>query len=229
MTDRRSRRAFTLIELLFVVAIVAILVGVMLPTLILSKQQARKTACLANLKQLHLAARRARAGGAATYWCADFDGSRIRPRLGPLFNYFENPGLLVCPEAPEGVTPMDPDHGLACSYGMNAEYVGGDPELADPLSGQPASPEILADPSQTLLFMDAARDPGNGILAESFLFYAQYSMLAGVEQEPLAHFRHGSLAAAAFCDGHATEARPDAIAHPGLRLGWPAREQCRRK
>jgi prepilin-type N-terminal cleavage/methylation domain-containing protein/prepilin-type processing-associated H-X9-DG protein len=233
---------FTLIELLFVVAIVAILVGVMLPTLILSKQQARKTACLANLKQLHLAARmytddyriypaarRARGATAATYWCADFDGTRIDPRTGPLFPYFENPGLLLCPEAAESTAPLDPEHGLACSYGMNAEYVGGDPERADPLAGEPARPEQIADPSLTLLFMDAARDPGPGTLAESFVFWAQYGLSGGTEQEALAHFRHGSLAAGAFCDGHATEVHPGAIADRTLRLGWPAREQCRRK
>src|SRR5688500_17755743 len=44
--------AFTLIDLLVVVAIIAILASLLLPALSKSKQKALSTACLSNLKQL---------------------------------------------------------------------------------------------------------------------------------------------------------------------------------
>lgn len=45
-------QAFTLIELLIVIAIIAILAALLLPTLAAAKLSAQKTACLSNLKQI---------------------------------------------------------------------------------------------------------------------------------------------------------------------------------
>lgn len=53
-TFSRQRNGFTLIELLVVIAIIAILAAILFPIFAQAREQARKTVCLSNLKQLAL-------------------------------------------------------------------------------------------------------------------------------------------------------------------------------
>jgi len=58
------KRAFTLIELLVVIAIIAILAAILFPVFARAREQARKTTCLSNLKQI---------GTAALMYVQDYD------------------------------------------------------------------------------------------------------------------------------------------------------------
>jgi len=66
----RRRRAFSLVELLIVIGVIAILIGLLMPTVARARESAQRTACLSNMRQL--------AGGFIQY-CADNRGFFPRP------------------------------------------------------------------------------------------------------------------------------------------------------
>lgn len=139
-----KRAGFTLVELLTVVAIIAVLAAILFPVFARARENARRASCQSNLKQIGLA---------AMQYASDYDGSLppavIIPGLNPadpktqsfvdiLQPYVKNLQIFVCPSftrpsyAAGGVDPSDTSqmtatsgnliYERALSYGLN---VGG--------------------------------------------------------------------------------------------------------
>ena len=81
------RRAFTLIELLIVLAIIAVLAAILLPVFSRVRTQARRTSCIAQLRQI---------GQATQMYRQDYE--ELPPHLSALHpTYVTDARLFVCP------------------------------------------------------------------------------------------------------------------------------------
>lgn len=214
MWGRRSVGAFTLVELLVVMAIIGVLAALLLPALRIATRSAQRVRCVGNLRQLGIAAQLywGDQGGRTFRWKGEAsnggrwfwfgwlqtgrEGERRLDRTqGALYSYLGGDGIEVCPAMDYTSRKLKlKATGAAYGYGYNIE-----------LSAEPPEPPVdttgIRSPERTVLFADAAQvnvfqfpaSPDNPLL-EEFYYLSQ--------TEATVHFRHGRNANAVFCDGH---------------------------
>jgi iron complex transport system substrate-binding protein len=214
--------AFTLIELLMVIAIIAILSAVLLPVLNRGKLSAQCGVCQSNLRELGLATQmywNDNAGNSFEYqlgstnngvlywfgWIANgTEGHRafdLSP--GALFPYMNGSDVRLCP-SPMWNFPQFELKGtnVIFSYGCNSFIFGG------PGHNTLNAAKIL-HPADTIAFADAAevnnfQAPASAThpMFEEWYYVDLETNYGNPDNYPNAQFRHDQKANAAFADGH---------------------------
>jgi len=208
--------AFTLTELLVVIAVIGILAALLLPALASSRLSAQRIKCVGNLHQLTLAThlywednnnRCFRYAGAVTnggqiYWfgwiAPGAEGQRqFDPESGALYPYLRGRGVEICP-AFDYYSPQVKLKATVGAYGygynLNLSARPGDPPVNSTRFKQPDQLALLADAAQVNTWQAPASDT-HPLLEEWYYVDANLS-------QPNGHFRHAQRADVAFADGH---------------------------
>ena len=176
----QQMRGFTLIELLVVIAIISILASILFPVFARARENARRSSCLSNLKQMGLA---------MMQYTQDYD-ERLAPEQSPnnphvlpngsstnmlwfhnLYPYMKNRQIMNCSSAPQTVRWNEGSYTGKIPYGFNAYapptsasvcpancgiWMGRyNPAGGAGSHGVGAPLGAIEDPSGTLLFLDA--------------------------------------------------------------------------
>jgi prepilin-type processing-associated H-X9-DG protein/prepilin-type N-terminal cleavage/methylation domain-containing protein len=221
----RQRNAFSLVELLVVIGILAVVLGLLLPAVSVVRQSARSTVCLSNLRQMAAAATdyAVRNGGSypPAQWSDPSGGAVVMEwDFSKQAGQVTGPGFLWAPQPVTAVQQCPAFEGSAQSagdrftgYNYNTSYIGRGTGELNPV---PARVAQVKRPSRTLLFGDGQWRLGANKYMRSPLRspseYPAYADGSAARAAGTQGFRHRGATNAAFCDGHAESLRDRADA-----------------
>ncbi len=212
----RVRSGFSLVELLVVVAILAVLVGLLFPVLTAARRKARQANCQSNLHQIGLA---------LNMYGQDYDGALPFTWTGcpsptnytwrvAIFAYARNAEVFMCP-AERVSTPFDgtiPDVGKEAGYAINMVHWQVGPPTPP---GEWGVHEALVElPAETVHVVEAdgayewSNEGGTGPNNH------------GSVRDDEATERHSGGANYLFCDGHVKPLRPSQLQCSSRRCDW---------
>ena len=212
---RSTRQGFTLIELLVVIAIIAILAAILFPVFARARENARRSSCQSNLKQVGL--------GILQY-VQDYDEKYPSGEMGytttgtPIGQqtwdtviqpYVKSGQLIVCPSDSAG-TPSPTVHPI---YGANAKRsYSAIHQVFGNLAANQAPLSLAAVPASSMTIMLAERD--QFFPTSSWTAYAYFNAIAP-SQLPFRHLETGTFL---YADGHVKSIKGPVPRFPGYDI-----------
>ena len=200
-TTPRGRAAFTLVELLVVVAVIGVLIALLLPAIQAARASARRVQCMSGMRQVALAVYR---------HCHDFDGQFPETshtvtvpeqawiyKLAPYLEDMDQ--IRICPDDPQGAARLKLKQ---TSYVLNAYVTSETSKGVTNLNRLPSTSRTI------VLFELADHRPPDAFEdhVHSFNWFKQSFINNGTVYNQIvneiATKRHGGAAHFAFADGH---------------------------
>ena len=223
-------KGFTLIELLVVVAIIAILAAILFPVFARARENARRSSCASNLKQIGLAGHQ---------YMQDYDGiyapsfqsynnssislgdGSAEGTLGVasyydlLLPYIKNDQVFMCPSQtePGARNPANLQKGTNHVYNRHFSYGLAIGPTTDSCAGvghsytycnTPVRDSMIVNPSEVFYAGDGYGRPGSATATGQFkVTITNSAVLPGTVSDPtIVHFRHLETANFLYADGH---------------------------
>ena len=214
----RTHSAFTLVELLIVIAIIAILAAMLLPVLARASLRAKRIQCLSNTRQMAMTAGIYGDDNGSFYPIAQwFDGNTgnsynwdmslvyntagvVTVVPGILWQGQANIQIQQCPAFTGSANSIDNPY---TGYNYNTSYIGhGQGEAIS----QPAKTSDVHHPAKTVIFGDGQYAAGANKYMRAPWPNPGDASFRG-RNSGTQGFRHVRLTNASFCDGHAESLR----------------------